>query len=71
MVSKSCVLQSIATSAPKSFINSMFVELLVAAAFLSFIIANSKDFSKKQLEQIVAACLKFGISGYEGVLERK
>ena len=53
------------------FINRIITEKDVAEDFLSFIITNSKYFSKKQLEQIVAACLKFGISGYEDLLESK
>ncbi len=53
------------------FMNRIITEKTVAEVFLPLIIKNSRDFNKKQLEQIEAACLKFGISRFEDLPEYK
>jgi hypothetical protein len=53
------------------FMNRIVAEKEVAVAFLPFISENSKDFDKKQTEQIAVACRKFGISGFDDLPEDK
>lgn len=51
------------------FMNRVIKEKSVAEVFLPLIIKNSKDFNKKQLEQIAEACRKFEIPGCEALPE--
>jgi hypothetical protein len=53
------------------FVNRIVTEKEVATDFLPFIIADSKNFNIKQLEQIAAACKKFEITRYKDLLEGK
>lgn len=51
------------------FVNRVITEKNIAEVFLPLIISNIRDFNKKQIEQIADACQKFGIEGYELLLE--
>jgi len=53
------------------FMNRIITEKSVTEVFLPFIIENSKDFNKKQTEQIVETCRKFAISGCEDLVKDK
>ncbi len=52
------------------FMNRIITEKDIAMDLLPFIVANPKGFSKKQLEQIISACQKFEVSGYQELLEK-
>ena len=49
------------------FMNRVMTEKNVAEVFLPLIISDIKDFNKKQVEQIAAACQKFEIEGFDEI----